>query len=90
MMFSRCASVARSTLSKATLAKHASSTGVRAMSTRPEVAQAETMLDIGTRSIFDETHDMFRESARKFFADECVPYHDQWEEEGQVSREVDY
>ncbi|KAF2348183.1 Acyl-CoA dehydrogenase/oxidase C-terminal [Trinorchestia longiramus] len=51
-------------------------------------SQADTLLDIGTRDIFNETHDAFRASARKFFADEVKPYHDQWERDGQVSREV--
>ena len=32
--------------------------------------------------------DMFREMARKFFEDEVVPHHEQWEKDGQVSREL--
>ena len=32
--------------------------------------QAENMMDIGTRRIFNEDHDMFRENARKFFRDQ--------------------
>lgn len=33
-----------------------------------------SLLDIGTRRIFSEEHDLFRESARKFFEEECKPY----------------
>jgi len=55
---------------------------------RPEGFQSSRMTDIGTRHIFNEDHDMFRESARKFFHEEVVPYHNEWEEAGQVSREV--
>lgn len=46
------------------------------------------MLQIGSRSIFDSEHDAIREMARNFFADRVVPFHDQWEKDGQVSREV--
>src|SRR5690606_36596043 len=37
---------------------------------------------------FDAEHDMFRESVRKFVEQEITPYHDQWEKDGVVSREV--
>lgn len=30
---------------------------------------------------------MFRDAARKFFATEVMPYHDEWEEKGHISRE---
>jgi len=46
------------------------------------------MLDIGTRRIFTEEHDQFRESCRAFFASEVVPFHGAWEEQGHVSRDV--
>ncbi|XP_064617696.1 long-chain specific acyl-CoA dehydrogenase, mitochondrial-like [Liolophura sinensis] len=55
---------------------------------RPEIAQASSLMDIGTRRIFSEEHDMFRQSARRFFQEEVLPYHSQWEKDGQVSREV--
>ncbi|XP_002126870.2 long-chain specific acyl-CoA dehydrogenase, mitochondrial-like isoform X1 [Ciona intestinalis] len=55
---------------------------------RKEGFQSGRFTDIGTRQIFNEDHDMFRESVRKFFQEEVLPYHDQWEEEGQVSREL--
>ena len=40
-------------------------TGSRAF--RQEPWQAEKLTDIGTRSIFNEDHDMFRESVRRWF-----------------------
>jgi len=55
---------------------------------RKPTAQCDTMMDIGCRRIFNSDHDMLRESARKFFNEEVLPYHDQWEKDGQVSREV--
>jgi len=42
----------------------------------------------GTRPIFNEDHDMFREMCRKWWENECVPHHAQWEKDGQVSREL--
>ena len=40
------------------------------------------------RTLFSEEHEIFRESVAKFVEKEVVPYHDQWEKDGQVSREV--
>jgi acyl-CoA dehydrogenase len=37
---------------------------------------------------FTEEHEQFREIARKFFEKEVMPYHEQWEKDGMVSREV--
>lgn len=37
---------------------------------------------------FTEEHESFREMVRKFFESEVVPYHEQWEKDGRVSREV--
>ncbi len=48
---------------------------------RRETAQSATLLDIGSRPIFDETHDQFREVTRKFYAEQVVPHHAKWEEE---------
>jgi len=45
------------------------------------------MLDMGTRRIFNDDHDMFRATARKYFEEEVKPHHAQWEEDGKVSRE---
>lgn len=63
------------------------SKAVRSDVFRPEPCQAGRLTDIGTRRIFESEHDMFRESARKFFQDQVLPYHSQWEEAGEVSRE---
>ncbi|MBA6412464.1 acyl-CoA dehydrogenase family protein [Parahaliea sp. F7430] len=40
------------------------------------------------RTIFTEEHRQFRDSVRKFLQEEALPHHDQWELEGQVSREL--
>jgi len=40
------------------------------------------------RSIFTDEHDQFRATARAFFERDCVPYTEQWEREGKVSREA--
>ncbi|HEY1974169.1 MAG TPA: acyl-CoA dehydrogenase family protein, partial [Pseudonocardia sp.] len=40
------------------------------------------------RDIFTEDHQAFRDLARTFAAREVEPYHEQWESDGQVSREV--
>ena len=48
---------------------------------RLETAQASSLLDIGTRPIFDETHDQFREMTRKFYAEQVVPFHSEWEDQ---------
>lgn len=44
-------------------------------SARPEISSAKTMMDIGTRRIFTEEHDIFRQSVRRFYQEEVVPYH---------------
>uniref|UniRef100_A0A3P9LJH5 Long-chain specific acyl-CoA dehydrogenase, mitochondrial n=1 Tax=Oryzias latipes TaxID=8090 RepID=A0A3P9LJH5_ORYLA len=56
--------------------------------TRLETSSAKTMMDIGTRQIFNEDHDIFRQSVRRFFQEEVVPHHKDWEKAGQVSREL--
>ncbi len=40
------------------------------------------------RTVYDADHELFRDSVRKFLEIEAVPYHDQWEKDGQVSREL--
>ena len=40
------------------------------------------------RTIFTEEHLMFRDSVRHFVEKEIVPYYDQWEKDGIVSRDV--
>jgi alkylation response protein AidB-like acyl-CoA dehydrogenase len=40
------------------------------------------------RTIFDSEHDAFREMVRDFLAREVIPYHEQWERDGIVPREL--
>jgi alkylation response protein AidB-like acyl-CoA dehydrogenase len=40
------------------------------------------------RTLFSETHAMFRDSVRRFLANEVIPHHERWEEQGYVDREV--
>jgi len=38
------------------------------------------------RTLFEPEHEQFRDSVRKFFESEAVPFHEQWEEDGQIDR----
>jgi long-chain-acyl-CoA dehydrogenase len=40
------------------------------------------------RDIFSPEHDAFRKTVRTFIEKEITPFHEQWEDEGKVSREV--
>jgi len=40
------------------------------------------------RDIFDAEHDAFRDLVRTFLTKEVTPFHDQWEDDGQVDRTV--
>ena len=40
------------------------------------------------RTLFEPEHELFRESYRRFIAQEIAPHHAQWEADGQVSREL--
>src|SRR5690606_42126790 len=40
------------------------------------------------RTLFDGDLEGFRDSVRKFLEAEAVPYHAQWEKDGQVSRDL--
>ena len=40
------------------------------------------------RTVFSTEHEMFRDAFRKFLEVEATPFHDQWEQDGQVSREI--
>ncbi|HVR05913.1 MAG TPA: acyl-CoA dehydrogenase family protein [Solirubrobacteraceae bacterium] len=40
------------------------------------------------RTIFAAEHDAYRETARRFLAEEVVPHHPQWEQDGIVPREL--
>ena len=44
--------------------------------------QMSNMMDIGSRSIFDEDQDIFRSSVRKFMRDELAPQHHKYEAQG--------
>lgn len=55
--------------------QHSRATEQLGSSARPEISSAKTMMDIGTRRIFTEEHDIFRQSVRRFFQEEVVPYH---------------
>ena len=46
--------------------------------------QMPNMLDIGSRSIFDEDHDIFRSSVRRFMRDELAPNHKHYEAQGKI------
>lgn len=46
------------------------------------------MTDIGTRRIFDEDHDAFRDMCRKWFDNVVKPEHHLWEETGVVPRAI--
>ena len=41
-----------------------------------------------TRAIFTEEHEAFRDMVKSFIAKEITPYHEQWEKDGIVSRDV--
>lgn len=60
----------------------------RMYSARIEPAMAANMTATNTRRIFNEEHDMVRETARRFFNEQVLPYHDDWERQGRVPREI--
>ncbi|CAD5120064.1 DgyrCDS8646 [Dimorphilus gyrociliatus] len=55
---------------------------------RLEPCQADSMLDMGTRRIYSEEHDIFRRQVRRFIQENVIPYHEEWEKQGHISREV--
>lgn len=40
------------------------------------------------RTLFTEEHEMLRIAVKDFFQKEIVPFHDEWEKDGQISREA--
>jgi len=70
------------------IAQRALATSTRRRDFRDEPAMTDNLMEIGTRRIFDEDHDQYREMVRKWFANECVPHHAAWEETGIVPREI--
>jgi len=61
---------------------------VRCMSDRPEPQQTDSLLQIGSRRIYDSTHDAYRESVRNFYQEKLVPFHEEWENNGECPREL--
>lgn len=53
---------------------------------RLDSCQAESLIQIGTRRIFTEEHDIFRDACRKWWEQEVIPNHDEWEKQGRVDR----
>ncbi len=44
--------------------------------------------DTMTRKLFSSEHELFRDQVRRFVEEEVLPYHEDWDEQGMVSREV--
>mmetsp|Transcript_10948 Transcript_10948/g.17844 ORF Transcript_10948/g.17844 Transcript_10948/m.17844 type:complete len:427 (+) Transcript_10948:78-1358(+) len=61
---------------------------MEATSTRPEPQVASNLLQIGTRRIFEYEHDQYRELCRRFYEKNVIPFHSEWEKEGQVPRSL--
>ncbi|MEP4149258.1 MAG: acyl-CoA dehydrogenase family protein [Halioglobus sp.] len=40
------------------------------------------------RTVYEQEHELFRDSVRRFLASEAVPYHAEWEKSGQIDREI--
>ena len=40
------------------------------------------------RTIFEDEHQIFRDSVKRFVDAEIMPHHEQWEKDGQISREA--
>ncbi|AIL61466.1 acyl-CoA dehydrogenase family protein [Pseudomonas alkylphenolica] len=40
------------------------------------------------RTLFDHEHEAFRSTVRRFLAEHCSPFHEQWEEDHRVPRQV--
>lgn len=45
-------------------------------------------MDLLPRPTYDDDHERYRDSVRRFIATEVAPFHRQWEQDGKVSREV--
>jgi long-chain-acyl-CoA dehydrogenase len=55
---------------------------------RPANTQTATMMDIGTRAIFDSDNDMFREHVRRFMKEKLYPVQADFEKTGEPTREI--
>ena len=40
------------------------------------------------RRLFNEDHNIFRDAFRKFMEKEVIPFHEQWEKDGMVCRDL--
>lgn len=40
------------------------------------------------RTLFDHEHEAFRSTVKRFLAQECTPFHEQWEEDHRVPRQI--
>lgn len=40
------------------------------------------------RTLFDHEHEAFRNTVKRFLAEECMPFHEQWEEDHRVPRQI--
>src|SRR6476469_6680941 len=54
---------------------------------RPRPRSSRPMTD-RARDIFDDEHEAFRAAVGTFLDKEVVPFHEQWEKDGVVDREV--
>eukprot|EP01011_Urceolus_sp_BLP5_P007415 TRINITY_DN7696_c0_g1_i1.p1 TRINITY_DN7696_c0_g1~~TRINITY_DN7696_c0_g1_i1.p1 ORF type:complete len:409 (+),score=74.49 TRINITY_DN7696_c0_g1_i1:59-1285(+) len=62
--------------------------GIAHYSTRKAPCQSEKMTDIGTRPLFNEEHDTFRQMVRRFYQDEVRPRHKEFETRGWIDRSL--
>jgi len=69
-------------------AKRALSTSSALKDVRLEPCDSARLTDLGTRRIFSEEYDEFRDMVRKWFNDVCVPNDLKWQEQGIVPREI--
>ena len=69
-------------LSRTALRRAGPSARSMSSSDRPEPQQVDSLLQIGSRRIYDETHDMYRETVRNFYNEKLVPFHEEWENKG--------
>ena len=56
--------------------------------TRPEPQTADSLTQIGTREVFEFEHDQYRQMCRNFYEEHVKPFHDQWEKDQMVPREL--
>ena len=64
-------------LSRTALRRAGPSARSMSSSDRPEPQQVDSLLQIGSRRIYDETHDMYRETVLNFYNETAEPPEDQ-------------